>query len=86
MNPSTAGFVHILPTLPQHFLVIYIYRHMPWQIVGQGIMSLLSLVELSGKACFIFQQGNLLYVNGRINKDLRIFFFSLESGTLLYVC
>lgn len=25
VNPSTAGFVHILPTLPQHFLVIYIY-------------------------------------------------------------
>lgn len=50
----------------------------------QAIMSLLSLAGLLGKAWFIFQE-NLLGVNGRVNRDPRIFFFSLQSGTPLYV-
>lgn len=51
-----------------------ICRRIPRQKAGQAVMSSLPLAELSGKACFIFQQDSLLCVNGRINKDLKIFF------------
>lgn len=52
---STTGFVHIhLANLAKLSAFCQIFRHMPWQIVGKAVMSLLSLAELSGKACFIF--------------------------------
>lgn len=38
-NPSIAGFVHILPILPHHFLVIYIKTH--------------ALAD-SGTSCYVF--------------------------------
>lgn len=66
-------------------LLSQICRHIPWQIVGQAVMSLLSLAELSGKSYFIFQQDNFLCVNGRINKELKNFFFRLQSGAPLHV-